>query len=118
VRVLSEVVIYSCIDNQYVLNEHPIVKKVLEFNLTKGLGERHGFTIQWGLKHISTMTTIQGLHFTRTNGKQTKKRSCHQPVALIQIAFNPNEQNWKTAQDLQTITKLLNVSLGWTWRGT
>jgi hypothetical protein len=44
VRVLLEFVIYQCIDNPYGLNEHPIVDKILTFNLIKGLGERHSFT--------------------------------------------------------------------------
>jgi hypothetical protein len=43
-RVLSEIAIYLCIDNPYGLNEHLRAEKVLEFNPTKGLGERHGFT--------------------------------------------------------------------------
>jgi hypothetical protein len=44
VKVLGEVAIYPCIDNPYGLNEHTRVEKVLEFNPTKGLGERHVFT--------------------------------------------------------------------------
>jgi hypothetical protein len=44
VRVLSEVAIYAKIDNSYGLNEYLRVNKVLEFNPTKGLGERHSFT--------------------------------------------------------------------------
>jgi hypothetical protein len=44
VRVLSEVAIYAKIDNSYRLNEYLRVNKVLEFNPTKGLGERHSFT--------------------------------------------------------------------------
>jgi hypothetical protein len=44
VRVLSDIVNYLLIDNPYRLNENPRVEKVLEFNPTKGLCERHGFT--------------------------------------------------------------------------
>jgi hypothetical protein len=44
VRVLGEVAIYLCINNPYGLNEQPRVENVLEFNPTKGMGERHGFT--------------------------------------------------------------------------
>jgi hypothetical protein len=39
VRVLSEVAIYPWIENPYGLNEHPRIKKVLEFNHTKGLAK-------------------------------------------------------------------------------
>jgi hypothetical protein len=44
VRVLTEVVIYLCIDNPYGLNKYLRVEKDLEFNSIKGLGERHCFT--------------------------------------------------------------------------
>jgi hypothetical protein len=51
VRVFDEVGIYPCIDNPYGLIEHTRVNKVLKFNPTKGLGERHGFTqLNEGLK--------------------------------------------------------------------
>jgi hypothetical protein len=43
-RVLGKVAIYTCIDNSYLLNKHPIVDNVLEFNPTKELDEKHGFT--------------------------------------------------------------------------
>jgi hypothetical protein len=41
---LGEVAIYPCIDIPYGLNEHTRVEDVLEFNPTKGLGERHDFS--------------------------------------------------------------------------
>jgi hypothetical protein len=43
-RVLHEVTIYPCIDIPYELNEQLGVEKILEFNPTKGLSVRHGFT--------------------------------------------------------------------------
>jgi hypothetical protein len=43
-RVLGKVAIYTCIDNSYLLNKHPIVDNVLEFNPTNELDEKHGFT--------------------------------------------------------------------------
>jgi hypothetical protein len=42
--ILGEVAIYPCIDIPYGLNEHTRVGDVLEFNPTKGLGERHDFS--------------------------------------------------------------------------
>jgi hypothetical protein len=44
VRVLSEVVIYPCINNSYRLIEHARVENAFLLNLTKGLCVRHNFT--------------------------------------------------------------------------